>query len=482
MGVFSVNIFHEKMLEGINCSLESIVMDGYDSVSTYRTDGCYSDYSYSLLEVCLNIKGDVYKEKTDKVREIAVKKDRQGFKADNLPVVSFSRFTDTRDDGSRFYSHTGIMSFDFDDVKVERIPELVDKLLKDGNFKTLACWTSCSGNGVRWIVPFDVYEYVKDGGDVEDVHERCYESICDNLEYKYGSYGKIDCGTTKKMGSLCFLSHDPNIYIAPCLLGLEDDEYWRRERVKFEPFLVDDIKRGEVEYKSVDTSKGVIARQICQAEANVKKIEERGLDITYEYETWYKLAFSFARPFEEKGRKLFHRLSALCEEKYNERECDRKYSSILNVVMNEKMNGVVKGKQIGFGTFCYYAKNALGCDFVLLGNREYGKNGVKKKHKKSKKRGKKVNKRECKKGENGKRVYNKTKITQKEIEKAKIKMTFLNWLPKEFETKHIAEFIEMTNLSESVVWRYVKEELNLKHIERVKHGVYIKNICYMESA
>ena len=477
MEVMTINFFNEKMLEGINHSLETIIMDGYDSVSTYRTDGCYSDYSYSLLDVCLNIKGDTYKENTEAVRRIVDKTKRQEKKQQTLPVVSFSRYTDTSVDGSRFYTHTGIMCFDFDNVKVEQIPYLVDKLLKDENFKTLACWTSCSGNGVRWVIPVDVYEYVKDGDDVADVHERYYDSLCDCFDDRYGCYGKVD-RTVKKMSSLCFLSHDANIYIAPCLMGLEDDEYWSKERFKFEPFLVDDIKSGKVEYKTVDTSKGTIARQMRQAKANIKKLEERGLDITYEYEAWYRLAFSLARPFEEEGRELFHRLSALCKDKYTERECDRKYNSILNTVMNEKMRGVFEGRRIGFGTFCHYVKGALGRDFVPpLKNNE-----VKERGKKVKKAKKKVNKKVCKKGKNGKRSYIKTKITQKEIDREYAKRILCMWLPNEFETKHLYEAMEVFCSSKSTVFGYLKEELDLKRIERISHGVYRKNFAYKESA
>ena len=74
------------------------------------------------------------------------------------------------------------------------------------------------------------------------------------------------------------------------------------------------------------------------------------------------------------------------------------------------------------------------------------------------------------------------KITQKEIEKERLKREVFCWLNDDFERKHLSDAAEMFNLKESTIWNYLKEECKLGHVERVRHGVYVKRFDYAQSA
>ena len=79
----------------------------------------------------------------------------------------------------------------------------------------------------------------------------------------------------------------------------------------------------------------------------VKKLIDRNIDITYDYNDWLRLGFALAEALGEQGRKFFHDLSRLCP-KYDEEECDKQYNKCLNS----------KGSGITVRTFFQMAKEA----------------------------------------------------------------------------------------------------------------------------
>lgn len=62
--------------------------------------------------------------------------------------------------------------------------------------------------------------------------------------------------------------------------------------------------------------------------AVAREIVSRGIDITTPYDNWIHLGFALANGLGERGRELFHQLSAMNAE-YEQKECDMKYSSLL---------------------------------------------------------------------------------------------------------------------------------------------------------
>ena len=79
----------------------------------------------------------------------------------------------------------------------------------------------------------------------------------------------------------------------------------------------------------------------------VEAIEAAGVDITSDYNDWYKIAIAIANTFGEQGRSIFHRISKLYID-YNSNEADKKYNQCLRN----------PNPQIRINTIYYYAKQA----------------------------------------------------------------------------------------------------------------------------
>lgn len=77
----------------------------------------------------------------------------------------------------------------------------------------------------------------------------------------------------------------------------------------------------------------------------IAQIEEKGTDITTNYNDWVLIGFAFAHAFGEEGRAYFHRVSQLHPE-YDEVKCNKKYDSCLRS----------KGSGITLGTFFHFAR------------------------------------------------------------------------------------------------------------------------------
>ena len=79
----------------------------------------------------------------------------------------------------------------------------------------------------------------------------------------------------------------------------------------------------------------------------VEAIDTAGVDITSNYNDWYKIAIAIANTFGEQGRSMFHRISKLYID-YNSNEADKKYNQCLRN----------PNPQIRINTIYYYAKQA----------------------------------------------------------------------------------------------------------------------------
>ena len=62
--------------------------------------------------------------------------------------------------------------------------------------------------------------------------------------------------------------------------------------------------------------------------AVINELLVRGINITESYHDWLRVGFALAEELGAEGREPFHRLSAMST-KYNERECEAKWQSLL---------------------------------------------------------------------------------------------------------------------------------------------------------
>lgn len=79
----------------------------------------------------------------------------------------------------------------------------------------------------------------------------------------------------------------------------------------------------------------------------INLIEQSGVDITSNYQTWRDIGFAIAEEFGESGRDYYHRISRNYSA-YNATECDEQFNKCLNA----------KGHGITIATFYHYAHQA----------------------------------------------------------------------------------------------------------------------------
>ena len=85
----------------------------------------------------------------------------------------------------------------------------------------------------------------------------------------------------------------------------------------------------------------------AQAREVVNRITQTGIDLTDDYNDWFRIGSALANGLGESGRELYHELSQMSS-KYNTAECDKKYDNCLRTG-----NG-----SITLGTFFQMAKDA----------------------------------------------------------------------------------------------------------------------------
>lgn len=87
--------------------------------------------------------------------------------------------------------------------------------------------------------------------------------------------------------------------------------------------------------------------ELQQASEVVSRVVLSGIDLTDDYNNWFRLGAAFANEFGESGRDLFHDLSRMSS-KYDAAECDKKFNDCLRNSHN----------QITIATFYQMAKDA----------------------------------------------------------------------------------------------------------------------------
>ena len=265
----------------------------------------------SISEVLTSIKLGIHKEEIIKIRELTRAGNLEAAKILKKQLESFTpsgTFKNGRSkDKLEIYNQSIVL--DIDKVNNEKL-ETIQRKLKEIPY-TLGSFISPSGNGIKIIVGTTSEE--KD-------HKLAYSKIADYyskaLNVAIDSSGSDVC-------RLCFMSYDPNCYI-------NDD---------FEPY--------ELKTKTKVTRTIPTPDETDEFEIILLQIENQGVDITGDYETWRNLGFAIADEYGESGRTAYHRIS-LFHLSYNEKDCDEQYTHCI------KSNG----SGIGISTFYYHAKNS----------------------------------------------------------------------------------------------------------------------------
>jgi len=157
----------------------------------------------SLLQIYNAIKGDYYKDRTQKLRAISDVGQARQFKAANFDYCTFSGTFTTRNDKA-LIKHSGLLCIDFDHL--QSVEKLRFQLLKDEYFETQLLFISPSGDGLKWIISIDT---------ATTQHGDYFAAVAN---YVLQTYGVAVDKSGRDISRACFLPYDPQAFINPVYL------------------------------------------------------------------------------------------------------------------------------------------------------------------------------------------------------------------------------------------------------------------------
>lgn len=154
----------------------------------------------NLVEVYNLVRSRKYEKQTLKLREAQTPEEARKIKAGKFDYVTFSGVFSSRRD-TALVKHSGLMTIDFDHVP--DVNKLKKQLLDDEYFTTELMFVSPSGDGLKWIIPVDLY-LVR--------HQSYFSAVAGYIRKFYGL--EVD-KSGRDISRACFLPHDPEAYINP---------------------------------------------------------------------------------------------------------------------------------------------------------------------------------------------------------------------------------------------------------------------------
>ncbi|MDR2927600.1 MAG: hypothetical protein LBV41_05290 [Cytophagaceae bacterium] len=156
-----------------------------------------------MLQIYNAIKGDYYRERTQKLWAISDVGQARKFKAANFDYCTFSGIFTIRNDKA-LIKHSGLLCVDFDHLN--SIETLFNRLLKDEYFDTQLLFCSPSGDGLKWIISIDT---------ADTTHGDYFTSVANYISQTYGI--AVD-KSGQDISRACFLPHDSQAFINPIYL------------------------------------------------------------------------------------------------------------------------------------------------------------------------------------------------------------------------------------------------------------------------
>lgn len=269
-----------------------------------QTSGGFDVELNSFLE---KIKEGTWEDKVNKIRAEKDKVTRQKLKS-NLPYVTISGTFNNRS-LKGLKAHSGFICIDIDNI--DNIELLEEQLKKDSYIYSF--YRSVSGYGLAVIIKINGSK-----------HNESFLALQEYFTQKYFTVIDASCSDVSRAR---YISYDPNLYLNP------KAKKWTKAR---KPLAK---KIPQVIYHNDDI--GDTVRKIC----------ERGLDITGDYKQWLSICYSIAGTCGEDGRDYFHAISRFSPT-YKEKVTDRQFTECLK---RENQN---KSKYANISTFFYFAKQA----------------------------------------------------------------------------------------------------------------------------
>jgi len=229
------------------------------------------------------IRGGTYKAKVLVLRELVAqgKLDEYNDQKRSLPGFTPSGLFEGGRKLQHLKEYSGVIVLDLDDLSPDAL-ETIRSRVEELKF-TYACFVSPGGQGLKILVRvFSRPVLHKQAfNQVKDLYERELNVLIDP--------------SGKDVTRLCFVSWDEMLYLNPSSAIFKT----------YVNLLEEDIDKV------------------------IRKIEERKLDITVDYDTWIRIGFALTDALGEEGRSYFHRLSRFYSD-YSEPDCNQQFDRCLH--------------------------------------------------------------------------------------------------------------------------------------------------------
>lgn len=256
----------------------------------------YSKEPIGKISLSKFLRTSKFKEQVKDYRKSTDEKLRKKIKGNLMCITPSGIFSQRQEVG--LIKHTGLLCIDIDfkdnpkwDLNKAKhiIGEHCPSLYYGG--------LSLSGKGIFLIFRISNPEY----------HKQHFEALAYLMSEKFDL--QVDKGV-KSPVSLRVASYDPNPYYNP-------------NPVPFPYTMETDKKSGHV-IRTV-SQKNKIIEQVKKA---VSIIQTKRIDITKQYQNWFRIGCALAHEFGEEGRGWFHMISRVHSE-YHEPDCDFQYDKCL---------------------------------------------------------------------------------------------------------------------------------------------------------
>lgn len=293
---------------------------------------------------------NTYKSEIEKIRKNKHDKSLYSVLKKNLPGFTFSGIFPAKRAAATLIKHSGIICIDFDLNTLHEHPDYPKDATKKiqvtefniQNVKyrlscdkySLAVFVSPGGEGVKVLVKIN-----------PDLHLQSFNALQQYYADRHGLTTPFFDEACKDVSRLCFMSYDPELYY-----NLESEIFVPEEIPTEDPQYKIDTTTGEVIQVTPDSSwSRELQKQFDRAIQVVRRIEEKKVDVTGQYDDWVTIGLSLAL-FGEKGRELYHRVSQFHPE-YKATQADYKFNDYLkNGRFNTPAKFFAVAKEYGIDT------------------------------------------------------------------------------------------------------------------------------------
>lgn len=181
----------------------------------------------TLLEVYKLIKGGDYLEITNQLRGFTKSKERNKYKCEQLPYVTFCGEFSQRED-SKLISPSNLFCIDLDHLG-DNLNEVKIRLINDTKLNPLLIFTSPSGDGLKVVIGVNYSELAS--ASKERVTVKIWQSVNQYFFQKYSDLitpndkGNIIDTACKDLSRACFLCHDAEAYFNENRSSLHSQEF-----------------------------------------------------------------------------------------------------------------------------------------------------------------------------------------------------------------------------------------------------------------